>query len=117
MLAHSFNRFYVVTKFILPTSNDLKFSQIKYDERCEHLQIEKGCPNEAKEDILNLITYCRKIRPFVQYYKDQTNSFNHAALNILKKKRDRLKFSKIYRMKRKVWYYHITNFRFHRLSI
>ena len=28
MLAHSFYRFYVVTKFFLPTINDLKFQQI-----------------------------------------------------------------------------------------
>ena len=32
MLAYSFDRFYVVMKFILPTINDLKFSTIKYDE-------------------------------------------------------------------------------------
>ena len=32
MLAHLFNRFYVVTKFILPTMNDLKLSPIKYDK-------------------------------------------------------------------------------------
>ena len=29
MLAHLFDRFYVVTKFILPTMDDLKFSEIK----------------------------------------------------------------------------------------
>ena len=28
MLAHSFDRFYVVTKFILPTSDDLKLSPL-----------------------------------------------------------------------------------------
>ena len=28
MLAHSFNRFYVVTKFILPMIDDLKFSKL-----------------------------------------------------------------------------------------
>ena len=70
MLAHSFDRFYVVTKFILPTSNDLKFSKIKYNKKCEHLQNDKGCNNEAKDHILDLITYYRKIRPFVQYYKN-----------------------------------------------
>ena len=32
MLAHSFDRFYVVTKFILPTINDLKFPSIDCDE-------------------------------------------------------------------------------------
>ena len=38
MVAHSFDRFYVVTKFILPTLKDLKFSTIKYDEKCKYLQ-------------------------------------------------------------------------------
>ena len=28
MLAHSFDRFYVVTKFILPTLDDLKYDQL-----------------------------------------------------------------------------------------
>ena len=37
MLAHLFNRFYVVTKFILPTINELKFSRIKFNEKCEFL--------------------------------------------------------------------------------
>ena len=31
MLAHSFDRFYVITKFILPSVNDLKFSPIDFD--------------------------------------------------------------------------------------
>ena len=32
MLAHSFDRFYVVTKFILHTINDLKFLPIDFNE-------------------------------------------------------------------------------------
>ena len=31
MLAHSFDRFYVITKFILPTLDDLKLSPIRND--------------------------------------------------------------------------------------
>ena len=73
MLARSFDKFYVVTKFILPTINDLKFSTIKYDEKCEYLQEEKGCTAEAKQYILNLITHCKKIRPFIHYYREQIN--------------------------------------------
>ena len=46
----------------------------------------KGCTNEAKEHILDLIQYCRKIRPVLQYYRDQTDSFNHSMHNILKNK-------------------------------
>ena len=32
MLAHSFDTFYVVTRFILPTINDLKYSTINFNE-------------------------------------------------------------------------------------
>ena len=38
MLAHSFDRFYVVTKFILPMREELKLSPIKYDKECNYLQ-------------------------------------------------------------------------------
>ena len=37
MLAHSFDGFYVVTKFILPTLDDLKLSPIGYDNKCKYL--------------------------------------------------------------------------------
>ena len=38
MLAHSFDRFYVATKFILPPVNNLKFSPIDFDEKCKYLK-------------------------------------------------------------------------------
>ena len=34
MLVHSFDRFYVVTKFILPSIGDLIFSTLNYDKTC-----------------------------------------------------------------------------------
>ena len=37
MLAHSFDRFYVVTKFILPTLGDLKLSPIRYYKKCKYI--------------------------------------------------------------------------------
>ena len=37
MLANSFDRFYVVTKFILPSIRDLKFSTLNYDNTCAYL--------------------------------------------------------------------------------
>ena len=36
MLAHSFDRFYVITKFILPTLDDLKIYPIKNDKECQY---------------------------------------------------------------------------------
>ena len=72
MLAHSFNRFYVVTKFILPTIKDLTFSTLNFDNKCEYLQEkETGIISETKEHISDLITYCRKINPYVYFYKQQ----------------------------------------------
>ena len=41
MLAHSFDRFYVVTKFMLPTIGDLKFSKLNFDYTCVYM--EKEC--------------------------------------------------------------------------
>ena len=38
MVAHSFKRFYVVTKFILPTMDDLKLSPINYNGKCRYLE-------------------------------------------------------------------------------
>ena len=37
MLADSFDRFYVVTKFILPSIGDLNFSPLTYDNTCAYL--------------------------------------------------------------------------------
>ena len=47
MLAHSFDRFYVVTKFLLPTINDLTFLTINFDETCDYLQENNGCNKNA----------------------------------------------------------------------
>ena len=34
MLAHLIDRFYIVTKFILPSIGDIKFSRLNYDNTC-----------------------------------------------------------------------------------
>ena len=60
MLAHSFDRFYVVTKFILPSIKDLKFSKLNYDSTCAYLQEKNGYTAEDKKYILDLLAYCRK---------------------------------------------------------
>ena len=36
-LVHSSDRFYVVTKFILPSIGDLDFSKLNYDNTCAYL--------------------------------------------------------------------------------
>ena len=42
MLSHSFDRFYVVTKFELPKVQNLQFTTIQYDKGCNHLDDAKS---------------------------------------------------------------------------
>ena len=65
MLAHSFDRFYVVTKFMLPTIGDLKFTKLDFDYTCEYTRKEYAPNTESKRYMLELKAYCNKIRPFV----------------------------------------------------
>ena len=38
MLAHSFDKFYTVTLFILPTTNDSKFSALNFNKDSKYLR-------------------------------------------------------------------------------
>ena len=80
MLAHSFNRFYAVTTFILPTIEDVKLSKLNFNSNCEYLKkSDKENNAEARQNILDLIAYCRNIRPHVYFYKQQIASLNETA--------------------------------------
>ena len=67
MLAHLFDRFYMVTKFILPSIGDLKFSTLNYDNTCAYLDNRNMCDSESKNHVLDLMTFCKEIEPFVLY--------------------------------------------------
>ena len=49
MLAHSFDRFYVVTKFMLALLGDLKFSDLNYDKTCAYLDNRNAQNTEAQK--------------------------------------------------------------------
>ena len=83
MLAHSFDRFYVVTKFILPSIGNLNFSKLNYDNTCAYLYNKTICNTDSKKHMLDLMTFCKKIEPFVLYYKRLIKSHN-TAHNLLK---------------------------------
>ena len=70
MLANSFDRFYVVTKFILPSIGDLNFSKLNYDNTCAYLDNTNiSHDTDSKKHMLDLMMFCKKIEPFVLYYK------------------------------------------------
>ena len=68
MLSHSFDRFYVITKFILPMMDNLKLSLINYDKECKYLSnLDDNDNEQIKTNIKDLITYCVKLRPYVAF--------------------------------------------------
>ena len=80
MLVHSFDRFYVVTKFILSSIGDLNFSTLN---TCAYLDNKNMPDTESKKHMLDLMTFCKKIEPFVLYSKRMVKSYHNIAHNIL----------------------------------
>ena len=85
MLTHAFNRFYVVTKFMLPTIGDLKFSKLDFDDTCAYTENKFAQNTESRNYMLEVKAFCNKIKPFVTYYKRLINSYNNTVHNILEK--------------------------------
>ena len=83
MLAHSFDRFYVITKFILPSTGELQFSKLNYDNTCAYLNNKNAHSTDTRKHILDLVMFCKKTEPFVNYYKRLIKSYNNMAHNIL----------------------------------
>ena len=89
MLAHSFDRFYVVTKFILLTLDNLNISPINYDKECNYLcNLDDQDNDQIKENIKDLLLYCVKLRPYMTFYKMQIKAFNNTTHHILKNEVD-----------------------------
>ena len=82
-ISHSFDRFYVVTKFELPKVQDLQFTTIPYDKNCEDLEDAKTKGGLTLGLIEEIKTYCIKIAPYIEYYKKQIQYYNQTATDIL----------------------------------
>ena len=83
MLAHLLDRFYIVTKFILPSIEDIKFSRLNYGNTCVYMNKEHTPDTDSRKCLTELKTYCNKIKPFVFYYRKLINSYNKT--HIIKK--------------------------------
>ena len=83
MLAHLFDRFYVVTKFMLPMIGDTKFSKLDFDHTCAYMKKVYAPNMDSRKYLTELRTYCNKIKPFVSYYSRLIDSYNKTAYNIL----------------------------------
>ena len=82
-ISHSFDRFYVVTKFELPKVQDLQFTTIPYDKGCNHLDDTKSKGRYPLGHIEEIKEYWIKIALHIAYYKKQIEYYNQTAHDIL----------------------------------
>ena len=73
----------MVTKFMLPSIGDLKFSKLNYDNSCAYLDNKNTHSTETRKHVLHLMTFCKNIEPFVVYYKRLIKLYNHMVYNIV----------------------------------
>ena len=64
MLSHSFDQFYIVTKFELPKTKDLRLVMFKFDFECSYANHTSSNTNYSK-----LLKYCMKIALYAQLYQ------------------------------------------------
>ena len=81
-VSHSFDRFYIVTKFELPKVENLQFDDIPYDAECAHL--DNSRPGQILGIIRDIKCYCVKIAPHIDYYRKQIAYYNQTAKCVLK---------------------------------
>ena len=76
MLSYSFYRFYVVTQFEIPKLEDLRLITFSFDLKCKHLIT-------SNHYIQRYIKHCKRIAPYVEFYKEQIRYYNCTAYEIL----------------------------------
>ena len=80
-ISHSFNRFYVVTKFELPKVQNLQFTTIPYDKGCNHLEDANQVGGYSVGMIDEIKQYCIKVVAHIDYYKKQVTIPNRPTVD------------------------------------
>ena len=83
MLVYLFDRFYIVTKFMLPSIGDIKFWRLNFDQSCTYMNKEYAPNMDSRKYLTELKTYCNKIKPFVSHYMNLIKTCNTTVYNIL----------------------------------
>ena len=76
MLTHSFDTFCIVAKYEIPNVEHLQFTTFTFDLMCNHLNI-------SKSPLLQYVKHCRRIAPYVKFYKQQIDYYNQTAYELL----------------------------------
>ena len=64
-LSYLYDRFYVVTKFILPTIEDIKIPWITFDTHCSYLNANWDKNKYLVQHVPYIRNFCSKIVPFI----------------------------------------------------
>ena len=85
MLAHLFDRFYVVTRIEIPKVSDLNLTVFQFDYNCSHVvHIEKDTKFKIPSTIKDMFNiYCRNIIPYMYLYKHRVEYYEKTVYNIL----------------------------------
>ena len=83
---HSFDRFYIITKFILPSIGDIGFSHLTFDDSCSYMNKEYAPNIDSSKYLKELKTYCNTLKPFVSYYFKLIKSYNSTVYDIIENK-------------------------------
>ena len=86
MLMHSFDRFYIITKFILPSIGDIRFLHLTFDDSCSYMNKEYAPNMDSNRYLKELKTYCNKLKPFISYYSKLIKSYNSTVYDLLETK-------------------------------
>ena len=78
ILSHSFDWFYIVTKFEPPKTKDLRVVTFKFDFECSYANHTSTDTNYVK-----LLKYCMKITLYAQLYQRQIQYYNQTAYDTL----------------------------------
>ena len=114
MLMHSFDRFYIITKFILLSIGDIRFSHLTFDDSCSYMNKEYAPNTDCSKYLKELKTYCNKLKPFVSYYFKLIKSYNNTVYDIIENK---IKTIIAQKAKTKMWFSYHISIRIHRLSL
>ena len=79
MLSHFFDRFYIVTKFELQKTKDLKLVTFGFDFKCSYA----NHTATSNTDYTKLMNYCMKIAPYTRLYQRQIQYYNKTAYDTL----------------------------------
>ena len=83
MLTHSFDRFYIITKFILPLMGNIRFSHLTFDDSCSYMNKEYTPNMDSSKHLREFKTYCNKLKPFVTYYSKLIKPYNNTVHDII----------------------------------